>query len=53
MFGNEKDTDNLSEFLSCQHKNIKFTLEKRTINFYHLLIFPSKMRETIVQHQFF
>ena len=29
MFGNEKDVENLFEFLNCRHKNIKFTLEKK------------------------
>ena len=26
MFLNEKDAENLFQFLNCQHKNIKFTL---------------------------
>ena len=37
MFGNEKDAENLFEFLSCHPKNIEFTLEKENCNF---LSFP-------------
>ena len=33
MFGNEKDAENLFEFLNCQHENIKFTLEKESNKF--------------------
>ena len=46
-FGNEKDAENLFEFLSCRHKNIKFTLEKKVINFDHFLMLLSKMKETV------
>ena len=52
MFGNEKDAENFFEFLNCQHKNIKFTLEKESNNFCHYLILLSKMKETVFQHQF-
>ena len=52
MFGNEKDAENLSEFLNCRHKNIKFTLEKKVINLDHFLMFLSKMKEIVFQHQF-
>ena len=37
MFGNEKDAENLFEFLNCHHKNIKFTLEKESNNFLSFL----------------
>ena len=30
MFENEKDAENFFEFLNCQHKSIKFTLEKES-----------------------
>ena len=33
MFGNVKDTENFFEFLNCQHKSIKFTLEKESNKF--------------------
>ena len=37
MFGNEKDAENLFEFLNCHHKNIKFTLEKESNHFLSFL----------------
>ena len=37
MFGNEKDAKNLFEFLTCQHKNIKLTLEKESNKFLSFL----------------
>ena len=37
MFGNEKDAENLFEFLNCQHENIKFTLEKESNKFLSFL----------------
>ena len=41
MFGNEKDAENFFEFLSCRHKNIKFTFEKESnklLSFLDILI---------------
>ena len=35
MFGNEKDAEKFFEFLNCQHKNMKFTLEKEGKIFCH------------------
>ena len=52
MLGNNKDAENFFEFLNCEHKSIKFTLEKESINFCHSLIFLSKMKETVFQLQF-
>ena len=37
MFGNEKDAENFFEFLNCQHKSIKFTLEKESNKFLSFL----------------
>ena len=37
MFENEKDAENLSEFLNCRHKNIKFTLRKESNRFFSFL----------------
>ena len=37
MFGNEKDAENFFEFLNCQRKNIKFTLEKESNKFLSFL----------------
>ena len=37
MFGNEKDAENLFEFLNCQYKSIKFTLEKESNKFLSFL----------------
>ena len=37
MFGNENDAENFFEFLNCQHKNIKFTLEKESNTFLSFL----------------
>ena len=44
MFQNEKDVEIFFEFLNCQRKNIKFTLEKENIKFQHFLTFLSKMK---------
>ena len=41
MFGNEKDAENIFEFLNCRNKNIKFTIEKerkKFLSFLHILI---------------
>ena len=41
MFGNENDAENFFEFLNCQHKSIKFTLEKESnklLSFLDILI---------------
>ena len=37
MFRNEKDAENLFEFLNCQHQNKKFTLEKKSNTFLSIL----------------
>ena len=37
MFGNEKDAEHFFEFLNCQHKSIKFTLEKESNKFLSFL----------------
>ena len=37
MFGNEKDAKDLFEFLSCQHENVKLTLEKESNKFLSFL----------------
>ena len=37
MFENEKDAENFFEFLNCQHKSIKFTLEKESNKFLSFL----------------
>ena len=37
VFGNEKDAENFFEFLNCQHKNIKLTLEKESDKFLSFL----------------
>ena len=37
MFGNEKDSEKFFEFLNCQHKSIKFTLEKESNKFLSFL----------------
>ena len=51
MFGNEKDAENLFEFLNCQHENIKSTLEKQSNKLLSFL-YLSNMKETVFQHQF-
>ena len=41
MFGNEKDADNVFEFLNFRHKYIKFTIEKesnKVLSFIDILI---------------
>ena len=52
MFGNEKDAENFFEFLNCQHKSIKFTLEKESNKFESFLDILNKMKENVFQHQF-
>ena len=52
MFGNEKDAENLFEFLNCQHQIIKFTLEKKVTDFCDFLILLSKIKENVFQHRF-
>ena len=37
MFENEKDAENFFEFLNCQHKSIKFTLERESNKFLSFL----------------
>ena len=37
MFGNEKNAEHFFEFLNCQHKSIKFTLEKESNKFLSFL----------------
>ena len=37
MFGNQKDVEKFSESFNCQHKNIKFTIEKESNKYLSLL----------------
>ena len=52
MFGNEKDAEHFFEFLNCQHKIIKFTLEKESNKFLSFLDVLIKNERTVFQHQF-
>ena len=37
VFGNQKDVEKFSESFNCQHKNIKFTIEKESNKYLSLL----------------